>query len=478
MRDEAELTGITKTSYKDELFAKDFDKNLRRLFDERGPEFFPTIAKLLSDDILLRYAQFYDTPMKKSEGRKIFADLHFFRNFFECKSPDRQKCELCIVEGTSAGNVVKARNNEFQAVYETKGKPYNPATFLHDITTNRKRLMQDKIYQDISRIINVGLNSTDMSTSNYGKIIIMSDADPDGYHIAALHVNNLYLLNPRLIESGMVWVAKPPLYAMELSKKRYMFLRDKHALYDARIEFIYEPALEISVQTHKGIYPATKDLYREIIYMVKETGEQIEAVAKQLDIPLLIIERLLYGIEFLFPKVRIHDVSSCFKSSDLPGHVRVIERDDDVLIVVIGDRNYVIGLQQIGATLIRYLGPLLKKYRLNEVTYLIRTKGKGSIYESKPQPMTAMMLYSCLQVLDEKLPLKVHRYKGLGQMPTECCFSTLMNPDTRSITQIKSIGDIKENYSLIGTDTTGRKDLLRSSVALSSSFLREQALLF
>ena len=471
--DGAELSGTTKNTYRDATFSRQFASELAGMFSLKGDAYWQDLALKLSDDIKLRYAQFYDMPLKKSEGRRVFVDLKYSKNYKECKSSDNTKCELYIVEGTSAGNITKTRDNEFQAIYETKGKPINPTTYLDRISENRKELMSDDIYKDLSKILNISPHTTDMSTARFSKIIIATDADPDGYHIAALHINNLYILNPRIIESGMVWVARPPLYSMELGRKRFLFLRDKVALYDARVKYIYRPALDIEVESPAGTVKADDELFREIVYLVKHIGERFYSVAQSLNVPILIVERLVLGIEYLYPTINFDQLVKCFASHDAQGYVRVaIDYEQSALIVSVGSNDYLIGLERIGRTIVQQLLPLVKKYRYNDITYRVTTKMPGSAL--KRQPMTPMMLYVCLKNLDEKLPLPIHRYKGLGEMPSASCFATLMNPQTRAITQITSIGDLKESYELLGTDTAGRKRLLAGSVALSNTFAREQ----
>lgn len=472
--DGAELSGVTKTGFRDAVFAKQFTKELEELFKAKGEEYWQQLATKLSDDIKLRYAQFYDMPLKKSEGRRVFVDLNFSRNYHECKSSDNTKCELYIVEGTSAGNITKTRDNEFQAIYETKGKPTNAATYIDKIVDNRRKLLQDKVYQDLVKILNISPNTTDVSTGRFSKIIIATDADPDGYHIAALHLSNLYILNPRIIESGMVWLAKPPLYSMELGRNRFLFLRDKVALYDARVKYIYGPTLDIDVVTDAGVTHADEKLFREIIYLTKYVGERFESVAQALNVPILIVERLVYGLKYLYPTVDLNGIAKCFSSADQPGFVKIgFDRDQGALIVSVGPADYHIGLEKIGQTIVQQLLPLVKKYKCLDITYKVKSKSsKGTLQDYRP--MTLMMLYVCLKNLDDKLPLPIHRYKGLGEMPSPSCFATLMNPETRAITQVTSIGDLNECYDLLGTDTSGRKRLMVGGTALSNTFVRDQ----
>lgn len=478
--DGAELSGVTKDSFHDATFTKQFKLELNSIFRAKGDEYWKKFAELLENDIRLRYSQMYEAPVNKAGNRRLAMDLNFTSNYMECKSFD-DRSELYIVEGTSAGNIKGTRDNEFQALYMTRGKPYNAATSFDQIVANRKRLMRDPIYQDLMKILNVGPNTTDMSAARFKKIVIATDADPDGYHIAALHLNNLYILNPRIIESGMVWIAKPPLYSMEIDKKHHLFLRDKIALYDARVQFLYKPTLSIRIKTPAGIITPDDNTFREMCYLVNYLGEQFELQARQLlrgdgkrGVPLLILERFVFAINYLYPTIDYNNLAKCFESSE-PGLTRVqVNPGGQFIIVSIGHEDYVIGVESIGRAIVDHLLPLVKKYHYDELEFLVTSNYEGSLFR-KETPMSAMMLFLCFQQLNDRFAIK--RYKGLGEMPKESCFSTIMDPNTRSITQVTSVGDPAFNYDLLGTKSDTRKQLLTGSTALSNTFIRENSLL-
>lgn len=87
-----------------------------------------------------------------------------------------------------------------------------------------------------------------------------------------------------------------------------------------------------------------------------------------------------------------------------------------------------------------------------------------------------MQLYTILVHINDEI--KVKRYKGLGEMPKDSCFETLMDPATRSLTHIVEAGDASRNYRLVGRDTVeDRKALMASNGSLSSSFMRMNELL-
>lgn len=470
-----ELAGATKNSFKNSEFSKEFGNQIERIFDERGTEYWMRFVELLKPDIQTRYSQTYDTASTKSADRRVFINLNNPNNYHECKG-NTDHNELYIVEGRSAGNITATRDNNFQAIYETRGKPLNVASCYDKIGENRKLLMKDPLYQDLMTILNITPASTDMSNARFKKIIIATDADPDGYHIASLHLNNFYVLNPKIIESGMMWLSNPPLYSMNLSKNNRLFLRDKTALHDARIRFIYRDSLSITALTDAGETLLDKDegLYREMCYLIDYIGGEFKQVADQLNIPILILERLVLGIRSIYPKTDYTSLALWFNSSDPAGYIRVIPDPVGRFIVVSeGDKDYAIGLDVIGPTIRDHLIPLTIKYKVDRLMFRVSSLHQGSTIRNAL--MSPMMLYIALQGLNSLF--KVSRYKGLGQMPPESCDATIMNPETRSMTQITSIGDPLFNYALVGkSDTVTRKQLLNSSSALSDMFIKQNGI--
>lgn len=148
----------------------------------------------------------------------------------DCWSKDRDKCEIFIIEGDSAGGGMKdARNNEFQAVLPVRGKILNCQKAALD------KMMANAEVRDMIKAFGLDLDvktgkvAYDPAKLRYDKIIISADADVDGSHIQSLFYTFIWNFCPQLILDGHVYATIPPLYKITIGKE-YKYIQDDVAL--------------------------------------------------------------------------------------------------------------------------------------------------------------------------------------------------------------------------------------------------------
>ncbi|MEL6594710.1 MAG: DNA topoisomerase (ATP-hydrolyzing) subunit B [Pseudomonadota bacterium] len=429
---------------KDKLVSSEVRPAVEGLMNEKLAEWFeenPNEAKQIVSKIV-EAAMAREAARKAREltRRKTAMDVNYLAGKLkDCSEKDPSKTEVFLVEGDSAGGSAQTgRDRRTQAVLPLRGKILN---------VERARFDRMLGSQEIGNLVmalgtGIGRDEFDIDKLRYHKIVIMTDADVDGAHIRTLLLTFFFRQMPELIEGGYLYIAQPPLFKVARGKSE-VYLKDQPALEDYLIEQGIEGAM---LRLGNGEEIVGQDL-RRVVEEARQARRILEAFPTHY--PRHILEQAAIAEAFLTGSV----------DKDLQAVADAVAKRLD-LIALEYERGWQgrptqdkgIRLSRIlrGVEELRTLdGPVLRSGEARKMGSM--TQALRDIYNTPAvlhRKERQQMIVGPLDLLDAILQegekgLSLQRYKGLGEMNPDQLWETTLDPDARTLLQVK-VEDVAE----------------------------------
>jgi DNA gyrase subunit B len=362
----------------------------------------------------------------------------------DCLSKDVEKCEIYLVEGDSAGGSAEGgRLKEFQAILPLRGKIINAYKARED------KVLANEEVQSMINALRVGIGEDqDLSKRRYDKVIIMTDADVDGSHIRTLLLCFFYRQMYHMIEAGHVYVAQPPLFRVKNKSKTYYVQSEEEMRRQLLDRGLVDTSFEGDDNTITGEQMrklcSTLASVEEAVLALERRGINLKTHANRMDLEtgkLPVFHLTIGSQEHWFSDRKSMD-SFIKKQETETGQELTVETDgsaaedtdenDKVRI----NEFYEVKTINAGLKELEVFGfnidALMPKERtgIEEPRYILR-KGDN---ETPIEDLRGLV--NAVRAAGEK-GMQVTRFKGLGEMNAEELRETTLDPNNRTLIQVK-----------------------------------------
>ena len=429
---------------KDKLVSSEVRPAVEGLMNEKLAEWFeenPNEAKMIVGKIVeAAFAREAARKARELTRRKTAMDVNYLAGKLkDCSEKDPSKTEVFLVEGDSAGGSAQTgRDRSTQAVLPLRGKILN---------VERARFDRMLGSQEIGNLVmalgtGIGRDEFNIEKLRYHKIVIMTDADVDGAHIRTLLLTFFYRQMPKLIEGGYLYIAQPPLFKVARGKSE-VYLKDQAALEEYLIAQGSDDAV---LRLGSGEEIVGQDLLR-----VVDDARQIKRIVEAFPThyPRHILEQAAIAGAFSPGKV---DADLQSVADDVAARLDLIAAEYERGWNGRPTQDHGIRLTRMvrGVEEVRTLdGTALRSAEARKLGQMTE-----ALHEVYNLPSTLVRkdrnqsIHGPLDLLDAVLKegekgLSLQRYKGLGEMNPGQLWETTLDPEARTLLQVK-IDDVAE----------------------------------
>ena len=452
---------------KDKLVSSEVRPAVEGLVNEKLSEWFeehPAEAKVIVGKIVeAALAREAARKARELTRRKTAMDVASLPGkLADCQEKDPAKSEIFLVEGDSAGGSAQTgRDRRTQAILPLRGKILN---------VERARFDRMLSSQEIGNLVmalgtGIGRDEFDISKLRYHKVVIMTDADVDGAHIRTLLLTFFFRQMPALIEGGYLYIAQPPLFKVARGKSE-VYLKDQPALDDYLIDQGVEAAI---LRLGNGEEITAADLVR----VVDEART---------------IRRVLQAFPTHYPQTILEQaaIAGAFvqgaADTDLQGVADNVARRLDLVAEeyekgwtgrITQDRGIRLARVLRGVEEVRTLdGGALRSPEARRLGG--HTEALQEIYGTRAELIRrerSVPVFGPLGLLDTILDegekgLSLQRYKGLGEMNPDQLWETTLDPEARTLLQVKveDLADADDLFTkLMGDVVEPRREFIQSN---------------